>query len=766
MIISSIERLLNISAREVPRTAYAWIIRLFFKIGFIVGWTSLVAMFVTRFSISSLPFLFLVQALFSIVGMLLFSYFVNIINVKKLILVNIVIVSCLLLLSAIFRSSDLIFFSLIIPSTGLFIPQIYILMSYYIEEFFSPLEGERVFSVIESAETIGGIIGGFLLASAGFLDSIHKLIFFWIFLLFVLATFILVFEPEIPEFFKKVKSQKKSEEDTHHRLSINGLVKSYKEIKAIPYLQAILFFLLMQWIIAHFLEYQYTMVVENSVEHTSSASQNEIYLAHGLGSLHILFHGSALLVQLFLASRIVKKVGTFGGFLLHSIVTLLSAISMLFGFGYLTAILAKNNFEVSGIVQKNAYEVSYYAFGFGTSLSIREFFEGLIMPIGTVIGTLLIIFIQLFLTKFMVIPAFEIAIVFLVMLMVYFSFHLQSRYTQLAKDNLYQNDDLRCKYNAIEILSQKGHRNGAGIIMEALQKEKDDEIRIKLVEGLSVNGGKEEIYKLLNMYEERNVPIRMAILNTINSILKRINNDKKLYEDMAKQFKDIYMLTYDNNLKAFIIKCLARVSPKDVTPMINDANEIVRAHSIASLWHKKQYRKEMEFLLSAMLKSGRREQLLAVCGVAHEIRCNEVNKRLIPLLKINDGEIRTMSALALYRCGYYRTAEYLADLLLRQNRVILAKAITQMATMEKHLKRYLNKILIRRLMIKQKKTIFGGLGVWHYTDLETDFLDRLKNIFTCLDNVDEVQVIDYVLEARRYATPISLYVNKLKFNNI
>ncbi|MFC1749369.1 MFS transporter [Pseudomonadota bacterium] len=765
MIISLVERLLNISAREVPRTAYAWIIRLLFKIGFIVGWTAIVAMFVTRFSITSLPFLFLIQALFSVVGMLLFSYFVNVIPVKKLILANIFIVAVCLLIAALVRSSDLAFFALIIPVSGLFIPQIYIFMSYYIEEFFSPLEGERVFSVIESAETIGGIIGGFLLANAGFLMGVHKLLFFWIFLLFLCAAFILVFEPEVPEFFKKVKAQKK-EENPHHRLSINGLVKSYKEIKSIPYLQAILVFMLIQWIIAHFLEYQYTMVVEGSLEHSSSAAENEAHLAGGLGSLVMLFHGSALMIQLFMASRIVRKIGTFGGFLLHALVTFFSAISLLLGFNYLTAILAKNNFEVSGVVQKNAYETSYYAFGFGTSLSIREFFEGLIMPVGTIIGTLSIIIIQKVFDKGLVLPVFELCIIFLVAMMVYFSFHLQAKYTNLAKSNLYQNEDIRCKYNAIEILSQRGHREGAQILTDALDQEEHDEIKIKLVEGLSRNGYKPEIYKLLKMYDERNIPLRRAILNTISKILRKIKSDHEFYEEMSKQLKSIYAVTYDNSLKALIIKCLARVRHKEIMPMLNDANAIVRAYSIASLWFKKPYRKEMESLLSVMLSSGRREQLLAVCEVAHEIRCPEVNKRLIPLLKLNDGEIRTMSALALFKVGYYRTAEYLADLLLKQNKVILSKALEQMGDLDKSSKRYLNKILIRRLMIRQKKPIFGGLGVWHYTDLETDFLDRLKSIFTCLENMDEVQVIDYVLEARRYATPISLYVNKLKFNNI
>ena len=54
----------------------------------------------------------------------------------------------------------------------------------------------------------------------------------------------------------------------------------------------------------------------------------------------------------------------------------------------MSALLARNNFEMTSIVQRNAYETSYYAFRYGTLRSLREFFEGIVYPVSTIIGTL------------------------------------------------------------------------------------------------------------------------------------------------------------------------------------------------------------------------------------------------------------------------------------------------------------------------------------------------------------------------------------------
>ena len=51
-----IEKVLNIAPHEIPRTAYAWSLLFLHRLGLIIGTTTFIAMFVTKFGIQWLPF--------------------------------------------------------------------------------------------------------------------------------------------------------------------------------------------------------------------------------------------------------------------------------------------------------------------------------------------------------------------------------------------------------------------------------------------------------------------------------------------------------------------------------------------------------------------------------------------------------------------------------------------------------------------------------------------------------------------------------------
>ena len=174
-----------------------------------------------------------------------------------------------------------------------------------------------------------------------------------------------------------------------------------------------------------------------------------------------------------------------GGFLLNALVTFFSAVSLFFHFGYFTVILAKNNFELTAVIHKNAYEGSYYAFRHGTQRSLREFFEAFVYPAGTIIGTFLLIGLHFFLLPEHVFLVTQLILVFLTMLMVIFSLRLQGSYTDLSKENLLHSEHQLSRFHAIEILSQKGHRHGIPIMLAALEKPSQTvEIKVKIIEAI------------------------------------------------------------------------------------------------------------------------------------------------------------------------------------------------------------------------------------------------------------------------------------------
>ena len=70
-------------------------------------------------------------------------------------------------LAAYFHASLPLFYFFAVRGYSVFLPQISIFLSNYLEDFFTPWEGSRLFPLIESAETIGAIVGGVALATLG-----------------------------------------------------------------------------------------------------------------------------------------------------------------------------------------------------------------------------------------------------------------------------------------------------------------------------------------------------------------------------------------------------------------------------------------------------------------------------------------------------------------------------------------------------------------------------------------------------------------------
>lgn len=266
------------------------------------------------------------------------------------------------------------------------------------------------------------------------------------------------------------------------------------------------------------LEFQFTKVVEEGTRHLTTIEEHEASIGHGLGLLHIVLHGSALVIQFFIASRITQKLGTFGGFLLHALVTFFSVLSLLFGFGYFTTIMARNNFEVTTIIHRNSYEASYYAFKHGTQRSLREFFEAFIGPMASICATILLAFIQYFFIEqhYAIITA--ILLFFFAVLMMISSFHLQKSYTHMVQ-KLLESSQHHVRLHGIQILAQKGHhRHGFKILLQHLQKKHSDSIKIKIIHALRKIGNPQAIGALLSYRKHPHLGVRKAAVEALDSL--------------------------------------------------------------------------------------------------------------------------------------------------------------------------------------------------------------------------------------------------------
>ncbi|MBU0667904.1 hypothetical protein KJ951_00810 [Patescibacteria group bacterium] len=728
-----LQNIVDISVSELPRVIYGWVLRFFLRFGFVVGWTVVIAVAVTRFSINTLPLIFMVNAFFTIVGMLFFSVLIDRLSMKQVLTLNIFFAVTTLFVAFLEYDNDIAFTVLALIASGMFLTQISIILSSYLEEFFSPLEAERVIPHIESAETIGGISGGIFLAYfASSVVGSHMLII-WIICLLIFLLLLFSFMPSVPLYLEKIDNQ--SKRMIRKKFSWNAIVKSTEQIKKIPFLQILLTVLFFHWIIAHFIEFLYTKAVEESVV-SANESAHEASLTYGLGSLSIFFYGSALFVQLFISSRIIKSVGTFAGFIINSIVTLLSAVSMLFGYGYITAILARNNFEISSIIQKNAYESSYYAFKYGTLRSIREFLEGVIYPLATIVGTSLILGIQTFFLEnhFMYVVPFML--LFLTIIMSIFSFQLQSKYTDLTLKNLYSSIPI-ARHHAIEIISQKGHQKSFESLRKLYKMNDNFEIRKKIIMSMGYLGNISAVNFILKIIvdrDERYYRVALEAIEKLGGSLKRT----RISEDVCKDASSAICLFIDNHrddgLRGLAIRALSRYNPHSLVKYLNSNDTVLQAEAAVALWEMNLYRKKIKRMIQLIIEGKDIDSYRKMARMIGGIRLGGMLKKMTGFGNSSNPELRLLAYFSFLKSNKFRYLPDLINLLLYGNEVTFRKGIE----------------LVHCLNIGQKRKILhslmpiGQLENLPDTEEGRRMFRRMREIYDVCEAYDENSYINFL----------------------
>jgi len=781
-----IEKVLNIANHEMPRTLYAWSLLFLHRLGLIIGTTTLIAMFVAKFGINWLPVMILIQAALTIAGMMAFSFLNEHFSSKKLIPLCAFATGLILFISTFFVDQPYVFFGMILSVTGIFLPQLTIFISNYIEDFFTPLECERTFPVIESAQTIGGILGGLLITTVSPYIGSYKFFYLWILFLFLVVSVIFFFEPFSNEQQHIFQSQELTKRNFRSR--VKKIKENLLQIKLTPFLQGMLIIFLLHWIIAHILEFQYTKLIDETAGHGGAGSHEE-NLAYGLGSFHMLFHASALVVQLLAASRILRKIGTVGSFLLHGLVTFFSSLSLMLGFGYFTVILAKNNFELSGIVHKNAYEASYYALKHGSQRQVREFFEGFVYPIGTIFGTLAVLFIQFFFLPEHSFLALQVILVALTLGIIFFALRLQHSYTKLSKENLLKSDQKIVKFHAIEILSQKGHQHHLPALIQVLKNPHEMvSVKLKVLE---------IFYKLC---EPKTIPVLLDFLQAkdeelVYSAVKALGGFKQLGDNIFDQafsryrviaeLKKLFTTTASEKVREAVIRALAVLHYEKIVPFLieamNGASEklhiaciqvcdlfhdpaladyllpslkshspFVRAQTILALWQFPEYRNRLRSLLQQLSHSNKREDFLAYCSVIGDFGTKDDKQKLLSSFEVYDPVLKFSIAYALFKLGDEDAVTDLVHLLFSRNSLVLEKAKELFYSLKSDQKRFLQNI-VQRMASQRLQPLFSNQAM--PSDEVENVIQRCKDVYLVLDLRDEAEHLHTTLGA----SPVPLY---------
>jgi HEAT repeat protein len=719
-----VNKLLNISGNEWPRVIVAWSLMFLSRFGFIIGWTVLVATFLSKVGIELLPGLFLAKALVVMLGASLFRPLISRHRRDVMMAISIIGGAGLLLASIAFIESNIyLFFTLLLLGESMLLAQLNILISLFNEDLFSPLESQRTFPIIESAETLGGIAGGLTLSFLANVIPSYKFIIIWAIAILIIMPIALSFNTRTMEVPRLKGLENKSKNVT------------IRELKRQPFLKGLMLIVILHWGIMNMVEFQYTKAIQQNVYQTQEAqlvhestpgaeleegeivmlasesasigheeqnqsnlqssnieethSQNadlssekkneyEQKLAQKLGFLHLIFNAVALLMQLILASRILTRFGVISTLLLHPVVTFINLIAMSLQFGFLSASLTRGAYEVTGLMFKNAYDSSYYAIPHEKRSDVKEVMQGLMKPIGAILGTGLLIIIAMNFEGPYATLAINLALITLTVIMAVQTSALSEKYTKLSEQNISRKNDLPTRLNAIDILGQKGHKKDCLDLQGLLRRKSEpDALKINVLHTLGERRNLESVNSILEELNADSDDVRLEAARSLQKFMNINWNAKNRVftkQRILDELKNSLQTENNTEVRSIIVRLLHTLAPEELTnfllqkiesksstdkanfirmckhfkdpnlkfylqEFLSGKNVEEKAAAIEALWQFDEKAHELKHLLGQMLKSKRKKTLL--CGIesAGRVQYHEAEQSLKKLTHSPDEQI-------------------------------------------------------------------------------------------------------------------------------
>lgn len=577
--------LIRIYPHEFSRVFISWAFRFLYRFALVLAWTFLVSFFIEQLGHERLSYLFLFHALLVIGGSLLFIRLSKKYSLEMLFLITILSASSLLIASQfLFRDS----FWLLV---GLFFVEAFILIQLsinfdtFIERLFTPLESERTFPVIESADTLAGLFAGFFLFFSADL-GLFTLLWILIGVLFALVPVLLFYQNFIRLTPGMCMYRKQLISGFAEESSIFG--KSYHATKRHDFTRGLACIVFVQWITALFLEFLFTVSVSQKALESLPATVSgvENILIHEFGFLYILFGAVAFISQIFLAPRVITYLGIVPSMMVHPLLFLLSLIGLLGSFGFFTTVLTRLNAEITGGIYRNAYQSSYYVFEEEESQHVRLFLEGIVRPLGVLAATLYLLFGRFFVPK----QFFTLSVLFgmflSVLVFLFLTSRLQKKYFQTAISQLFSPDvSENLKLHLLEIVHQKGNEEARPVLYKILSDVKTPVLlKLKILELFSDDP---EILPVLFEYvSSADHDLRLSSLMILKKFAANGYFSSERYFSrnfLFQTLKTRYVTETHDAMRLLLLEILALCSGKEVVDFFTSEIEQASGNSLAQI---------------------------------------------------------------------------------------------------------------------------------------------------------------------------------------
>lgn len=740
----------------------------------------MISILVAAIGIEKLPMLFIANALLIILATAGFSHIFHHIGIRQTI-TYLAIAAIVVSVGALSVSgmSLLGFYGLSLVSFACIIAQMKIRLEEFVEEIFTPSEGPRVFPVIESAETIGGVIAGLVALGISTYVPVALLLAVTMISLMVIAVLLTIYPKvvtTVPKFNSHIKEKKSK-----------GIFKSFqKDLKLIskhPFLTSSLIVVTCNVMYFQLVEFQFANIL--AMQNLSASA-----IAQGFGMFHVVFGCVGLCLQLFAVSRILGKLGISKSITLHPALNLFAVIGLFANMSFPAAFLARLSFETTDIVYKNAYHSSLYMIPKAKRGRVKHFFEGVAAPTGTLIGTLLIVAAgSIFSNTLMQCMFISLVMFGCLMYMTMSTKDLGQKFTLFAKRNINSNNILS-KADSIELLAANAKDKKLGvtdIMIDILNdKSESDHIKEMILKSLGDMRQVQTIPHIMEFIYHKNTRLREEAITALNKfdniaeefkelgfakekvkkILLKIIDDPNqvgLHRRVINLFGN--MFRYEaapfishllksgevNKMRSAILVC-KRFTDREVIPVmrpyLRSEHIVLRAAAVVALWHFDDLQAELKHEVHKIIKRAEEKDLRYVFNMIADIGAHDFENFIKKCIHNDSEAIHREAVYALAKMQKKYAVRHLVGLIFKKDEEVRKEAKDVCATLRGDARKLADK-LIRSRASAYIHEVMSETVHHTYEELGEYGLNQLRRAYENAGEILEVAKIDHLVAVKQ-----------------
>jgi hypothetical protein len=586
------------------RLRFSWILHFLFQFGWVISWIVVTALFVEKFGLQNLLFLFAIEAGVLLLSTIITHNFFSHISAKKI--VNSSAIGIMLLLFGSFWASQAehvyILFGLAILAKDALYPRLRMGLLRNTEELFTPSQAEKAIPFTETALTIGSLCGAFFLfILLKFLTDISTQTLLSLWIIPIICIFLLLsFESRILNEIPELSEEKKLYES--HKSTFQNLRKTFQKV---PFLRTLAIMILLQASIFTIIEYNTISKLEHSLDHSFTTtnisvspehlsasifgnikdSSNKFItvtnkeikvfsstliahntLLHDLSALHVMVGILAVIMNFFITPWFLKKKGVIRSMLYYFVGFFLMLPIMFLGGSWPIVALRSYAHGFHSLFSAS-YHLTFYSAFEEQREFIRHIFEGIIVPLGVLLAVAILFLLQVLTLSIL----FPLVLCVIGITLILLSYRLIPKYTHCAIKNLSVAKNIREQLHAIEVLGQKGHccEKTTKTLCHLLEKEETHRaIREKIIRTLQHIQSSDTLHDFSRILEKEHEPIelKVKILEAMLQFdsLREFGNSKMFAQHkLLRILNTLFETTNHEYLKKLIIMNIFSHLPAD-----------------------------------------------------------------------------------------------------------------------------------------------------------------------------------------------------------